>query len=301
MSRLLSLRSVGLLSVTAALFLSAISCSPSAEDGDEIVRVGRQNNSGTYVYFREAILGKDREFKLGSLDQSGSKDVVSLIERTPNAIGYSGMAYASAGVKMLKVSKKKGEAGAPPVAENVQNGSYPIARPLFLFTSKTPEGPVKAYIDWILSDEGQKIVAEIGYIPVKSSGPAVSTPGEEKVAINVTGSDTMVNLAQAWAQAYTAKHPNVSIQVAGGGSGVGIAGLIDGTVDIANASRQMKPAEIARATQKNEVAPTEFIVGKDALAVYVHKSCSLDSISLEELAEIYGEDGTIEKWSQLTK
>ena len=132
---------------------------------DEIVRVSRQNNSGTYAYFREAILGKTREFKLGSIDQSGSKDVVTLVSRTPCAIGYSGMAYVMAGVRALKVSKKKGEAAIAPTLETALDGTYPIARPLYLYTRGVPTGPVKDFIDWTLSEAGQQIVKEIGYVP----------------------------------------------------------------------------------------------------------------------------------------
>jgi phosphate transport system substrate-binding protein len=72
--------------------------------GYPIIRVGRQNNSGTYAYFRQVVLGPGREFKLGSIDQSGSKDVVALVSRTPCAIGYSGVAYATTEVKALKVA-----------------------------------------------------------------------------------------------------------------------------------------------------------------------------------------------------
>ena len=283
--------------IYALLSLVFVSCSPGGASSDKIVRVSRQNNSGTYVYFREAVLGKSREYKLGSIDQSGSKDVVSLVSKTPLAIGYSGMAYATPEVKMLKISRKKGEPGVEPTVANAQDGSYPIARPLIIYTSGEPTGPIKAYIDWIMSEEGQKIVAEIGYVPVKATGSSAGS--DEAAAIRVTGSDTMVNLSQAWAENYSKKHPNVSVQVAGGGSGVGIAGLIDGTVQMANASRSMKPIELAKAKQKNGVAPKEFIVGKDALAVYVHKDRPIDEISIEELAEIYGDGGTIENWSQL--
>lgn len=132
----------------------------------EIIRVSRQNNSGTYVYFREAVLGREREFKLGSIDQSGSKDVVTLVSRTPCAIGYSGMAYHIPEVKQVKVAKKKGEAGVAPTLETAVNGSYPIARPLFLYTRVAPEGALKEFVDWTLGPEGQKIVQDIGYVPV---------------------------------------------------------------------------------------------------------------------------------------
>jgi phosphate transport system substrate-binding protein len=132
----------------------------------EIIRVSRQNNSGTYVYFREAVLGREREFKLGSIDQSGSKDVVTLVSRTPCAIGYSGMAYHIPEVKQVKVAKKKGEAGVAPTLETAVSGSYPIARPLYLYTRAAPEGALKEFVDWTLGPEGQKIVQDIGYVPV---------------------------------------------------------------------------------------------------------------------------------------
>jgi phosphate transport system substrate-binding protein len=140
-------------------------------DSGKIVRVSRQNNSGTYVYFREAVVGEMRDFKLGSIDQNGSKDVVTLVGKTACAIGYSGMAYATPEVKMLKIAKKKGDQPVAPTSENAANGSYPIARPLFLYTKGEPEGAVKEFIDWVLAADGQKIVAEVGYVPNSSEAP----------------------------------------------------------------------------------------------------------------------------------
>ena len=133
---------------------------------DEIIRVSRQSNSGTYVYFREAILGKTGDFKLGSRDLHGSKDVVELVTNTPCAIGYSGMGYATDHVKMLKVSKKIGGSSAGPNVENTLNGSYPIARPLYIYSLGEPSGESKKYLDWILSQTGQTIVSKNGYVPV---------------------------------------------------------------------------------------------------------------------------------------
>ncbi|MBN2293859.1 MAG: phosphate ABC transporter substrate-binding protein [Pirellulales bacterium] len=131
----------------------------------EITRVSRQNNSGTYAYFREAVLGKNRDYKLGSIDQSGSKDVVALVSKTPGAIGYSGMGYATPEVKMLKISKKKGEPGTAPTMENAIKGAYPITRPLHIYTLGEPEGVVAEYLEWINSEEGQAVVSELGYVP----------------------------------------------------------------------------------------------------------------------------------------
>jgi phosphate transport system substrate-binding protein len=148
---------------------SQLGAKNAALAADEIVRVSRQNNSGTFYYFRETVVGKGREFKLGSIDQNGSKDVVSLVSRTPCAIGYSGMAYATPEVKMLKIAPAKGEEAVAPTKENAINGSYPLSRPLFLYTNGEPQGVVKDYIDWILSEEGQRIVEEIGYVPISPS------------------------------------------------------------------------------------------------------------------------------------
>jgi phosphate transport system substrate-binding protein len=132
----------------------------------EITRVSRQNNSGTYAYFREAVLGKNREYELGSVDMSGSKDVVALVARTPSAIGYSGMGYATNEVKMLKIAVKKGEPSVAPTVENAKSGAYPITRPLYIYTAGEPTGLVKEYLDWMLSPEGQAVVRKLGYIPV---------------------------------------------------------------------------------------------------------------------------------------
>ncbi|MGD0654888.1 MAG: phosphate ABC transporter substrate-binding protein [Thermoguttaceae bacterium] len=133
---------------------------------DKITWLNRQNSSGTYVYFRETILGDKRDYNMGSLNQNGSKDVISMIAHTPGAIGYSGMGYATNEVKMLKVSHKKGEPGVAPSVENVHNNTYPITRPLQIYTLGEPKGAVKAYLDWIKSAEGQQVVLDKGYVPV---------------------------------------------------------------------------------------------------------------------------------------
>jgi phosphate transport system substrate-binding protein len=132
---------------------------------DTIVRVSRQSSSGTYEFFREHALG-NKDFRLGSRDLNGSKEVVELVGSTLTAIGYSGMGYATPGVKMLKVAKAKGEAFVSPAVAAVHDKSYPLARSLLVYTLGEPQGAVKAYVDWILSDAGQKIVEQSGYVPV---------------------------------------------------------------------------------------------------------------------------------------
>jgi phosphate transport system substrate-binding protein len=137
---------------------------PGATD-DEIVRVSRQSSSGTYEFFREHVLAK-KDFKLGSRDMNGSKEVVELVANTKTAIGYSGMGYATPGVKMLKLSPKAGEPAVAPNVENTLNKTYPLARSLMMYTLGEPDGEVRHYIDWILSPAGQRIVEENGYVPL---------------------------------------------------------------------------------------------------------------------------------------
>ena len=128
-----------------------------------------------------------------------------------------------------------------------------------------------------------------------------SNDSKKKVSstIQIKGSDTIVNLAQAWAEEYKAVDPSVNIEVSGGGSGVGIAALERGTIDIATASRNMKPQEAELVRKNTGKEPVEFIVGYDALAVFVHKDNPMNEISIAQLSKIFIEGTTTTKWSQL--
>lgn len=156
-------------------------------DSDEIIRVSRQNNSGTYQYFREAVLA-GQEYRSGTVAVSGSKDLVAMISRTPCAIGYSGMGYHTAEAKWLKIARKKGEPGVEPSVDAVQHETYPISRPLFMYTRGEPTGEVKVFLDWVRSEEGQKVVVDQGYVPLHTAATGQAEPaktpeksaGEEK-------------------------------------------------------------------------------------------------------------------------
>ncbi len=133
--------------------------------GDEIIRVSRQNNSGTYECLRELVLKK--EYKLGSRDMNGSKEVVDLVAKTPCAIGYSGLAYATPDVKMPCIKKDDASTCVEPTVASATDGTYPISRALLMYTRGTPKGAVKEYLDWIQSDKGQCIIADKGYAPAR--------------------------------------------------------------------------------------------------------------------------------------
>ncbi len=142
---------------------------PSGQD--EIVRASRQNNSGTYHYFREAVVGKKNDFKQGSRDMNGSKEVVDLVGTTPSAIGFSGIGYHTSKVKVVKVSKKTGEPGVEPTIKTTLDKTYPIARPMFMYVPPSAKPEAEKYIAWIVSEPGQKIVIKEGYVPLEAFAP----------------------------------------------------------------------------------------------------------------------------------
>jgi phosphate transport system substrate-binding protein len=133
----------------------------------QIVVVSRQNNSGTYAYFKSAVLGKKGKFRQGTLDMHGSKDVVDLVEKTPCAIGYSGLAYATDHVKLACIATSDPTQCVSPSPATASDSSYPIARPLFMYTNGEPKDHVKTYLDWVMSDVGQCIIQAKGYAPLR--------------------------------------------------------------------------------------------------------------------------------------
>lgn len=137
------------------------------------------------------------------------------------------------------------------------------------------------------------------FLSITSCGPASSTEtasDSSAAYIENKGSDTIVNLALAWAERYQVDHPNVRISVTGGGSGTGIASLVNGTVDIANASRQIKSEEIDQA-KSNGVDPVEHIIARDAIAVIVNPENPVNELTLKQISDMYS--GKISNWSEV--
>lgn len=137
---------------------------PGCKD-NRIIRVSRQSNSGTYQYFREAILGKKRDLKLGSMDLNGSREAIDLVEHTPCAIGYSGMGYLNKHIKALCISKTKDGECIQPTLETAITKAYPISRELYMYTAGTPSQEVLTYMEWTQSEQARKITIKAGYVP----------------------------------------------------------------------------------------------------------------------------------------
>ncbi len=130
----------------------------------EIRLYGRENSSGTYAYFKDEVVKDDYAASCQTLP--GTAAVVNAVKKDKNGIGYGGAAYA-AGVKHCKVKKDAGSEAYFPTADNIAKNQYPITRYLYMYLRNRPTGELKKYIDWILSSDGQKIITEVGYFPVK--------------------------------------------------------------------------------------------------------------------------------------
>lgn len=137
-----------------------------------IVRLSRETNSGTHIYFLETVLRlSDKEnktlFSTDTLLLPSSEGIILEVRQNPNAIGYDGLGYVPDDLKMIAIAEEDGGAYVLPSIPTVNDKSYPIARDLYMYTDGEPTGVVAEYLAWILSDEAQEIVAELGFVPVE--------------------------------------------------------------------------------------------------------------------------------------
>jgi phosphate transport system substrate-binding protein len=132
-----------------------------------IVLYGRENSSGTYVFFKEHVL-KNGDFAERYQAMSGTAAVINAVTKDPNGIGYGGIGYAT-DVKTISISKDANSQAVEPNMENALSGSYPLSRQLFWYTAGAPAGAMKDLFDWVLGPEGQRLVTEVGYYPLKGS------------------------------------------------------------------------------------------------------------------------------------
>jgi phosphate transport system substrate-binding protein len=136
-----------------------------------IVRLSRETNSGTHVYFLEVVLRLGQSdnktlFAQNTLLLPSSEGIIHEVRQNPNAIGYDGLGYVPHDLKVLAVADVNSSVYVRPSIETVNTGTYPIARDLYIYTAGQPTGVVKEYLDWLFSEEAQTIVADLGFVPV---------------------------------------------------------------------------------------------------------------------------------------
>jgi phosphate transport system substrate-binding protein len=131
----------------------------------KIIPYSRENSSGTYVFFKEHVL-QNADYTPRAQAMPGTAAVVNAVVKEKFGIGYGGAAYAK-GIKVLKIKKDAAAAAIAPADKTIQDGSYPLSRPLFFYVRAKPSAEISAFTDWVLSAEGQGIVTKVGYFPIK--------------------------------------------------------------------------------------------------------------------------------------
>ncbi len=129
-----------------------------------IVLYGRENNSGTYGYFKEHVL-ENKDFAVATQTLAGTSAVANAVKADTFGIGYGGIAYLE-GIRALKVKKNEASPAVAPSLQTAQSGEYPISRFLYFYTTGSPTGPIKTFVDWVSGPDGQRVIGDVGYYPL---------------------------------------------------------------------------------------------------------------------------------------
>jgi phosphate transport system substrate-binding protein len=258
-----------------------------------IAVISREEGSGTRAAFEEMVMGDEAVITDDAIFQDSNGKVRTAVSTTPDAIGFLSFGYLDESVKALEVD------GVAPTPENAANGTYPVVRPLNLITHGAPSDLAQAWLDFIMSAEGQAIVEEQGYIAV-SGAPEAEAPAEEAEELpadlsgqlSVAGSTTVQPLAEKLAAVFSEMNPDVKIDVAGGGSSAGVKAAGDGTADIGAASREVKDSEL-------ETYPDLkiFVIARDGIAIVAHPDVEISGLTKDQVRDIFA--GTITNWSEV--
>jgi len=150
---------------------------------ERIILYSRENNSGTYVYFKEHVL-ENADYYPTAQTLPGTAAVINAVAKDPRGIGYGGIAYGK-GIKHLRVKKDANSAAVEPTMENVLAARYPISRFLYWYLVGQPAGELKTFVEWVVSKEGQQVVQNVGYYPLSETdrmASAAKLGGKEKKA-----------------------------------------------------------------------------------------------------------------------
>ncbi|MDD4571034.1 MAG: substrate-binding domain-containing protein [Clostridia bacterium] len=264
----------------------------STFDTSKIISVvSREDGSGTRGAFIELLGIEEKDADGNKKDNTTKEAVIAMrtdimmtnIANDPYAIGYASLGSLNDTVKALAVD------GVEANAENIKNGNYKIARPFNIATKGEPAGLAKDFIGFILSKEGQEVVAE-SYIKIDDNAePYSGTKPEGKIV--VAGSSSVTPVMEKLKEAYLAINPNAQIEVQQSDSSTGMSSAMEGICDIGMASRELKDSE------KAELTATA--IAMDGIAIIVNPVNSISDITAEAAKEVFV--GNITTWSELVK
>jgi phosphate transport system substrate-binding protein len=277
-----------IISMIAILTLSIIWCSGCVQQDqtkEAIVLIGRDSTSGTRDFFWTFVMEK-ANFSASLLEKNSNGAVQQTVTQTPGAIGYVGLGYVDSTVKALKINN---------ISANVQNvlaGTYPISRDLYMFTKGNATGPIEEFILYIQSTEGQAIVTQEGFVPLQNTTKYNTSTQILSGTLTISGSTTVLPIADKAATAFKTLYPELTITVTGGGSGAGISAVSQGTAEIGMSSRDLQTSEQGKGLVKH-------VIGKDGIAIIVNpQNTYIEGLTLSQLKSIYL--GEITNWKDLS-
>jgi phosphate transport system substrate-binding protein len=258
----------------------------------EIAVYTRDSSSGTYGFVQGFVLD-DEEYLQGAQKTASNKAIAEAVAQDETGIGYCGLAFLNDDIKGVAVSADGADAVAPNF-ETAKTGDYPVVRDLNMYTVGELSDLAQTFLDYGMSQDGQKAVKEVGYIPVGDTGEET---GSLSGTLQVNGSTTVTPVAQAWAETFNNENPDAEVIIQGTGSGDGIAALINDQTEIAMASRKMKDKEREQVADAHGEEPTEWVIGRDGVAFIVHPNNSVEELTMEELKGIF--TGQITNWNEV--
>ena len=208
--------------------------------------------------------------------------MLSTVAEDVNAIGYISLGSLNDTVTAVKID------GAEASAEAIEDGSYKVVRPFNIVTTAEVSDAAADFISYIMSTEGQAVVADNGYIPVKDTEAYAATDAEGKVV--VAGSSSVTPVMEKLAESYQAVNDKVTIEVQQSDSTTGIQSAIDGLCDIGMASRELKDSEL-------EAGLTPTVIAQDGIAIIVNNDSGITELTSEQVKDIY--TGNITTWEEL--
>lgn len=256
---------------------------------NEIVVVSREEGSGTRAAFVELTGVEEKDEQGNTVDRTyeeaivynGTNQVLTAVAENEYAIGYVSIGSLYETVRALKID------GVEPTTENIKNGSYKIARPFNIATKGYLTELTEDFIDFIMSKEGQEIISH-SFIAIDDNAlPYAGSKPSGKIII--AGSTSVTPIMEKLREAYLKINPNTEIEIHSIGSSAGIQAVMNGTADIAMASRDLKDNE------KAELNPITIAI--DGIAVINNPGNTIDNLSLEDLRKIF--IGEIRKWSDI--
>lgn len=292
MKKILSLGLAALMTVFALAGCGADNGTDSNNGGTDAISVlTREEGSGTRGAFIELLGieeknadGKKVDKTIDTAETTNSTSVmITTVQGNKAAIGYISLgSLDKSKVKALKVD------GAEAATDNVKSGEYKVSRPFNIATKGDATGAASDFIRFILSADGQAVVEKNGYISEGNTG-AYKASGQ-KGKITIGGSSSVTPVMEKLKEAYVKLNPNVTVDVQQNDSSSGMKGAIDGIYDIGMASRDVKDSE-------KEAGLNSIKIALDGIAVIVNKDNALDSITTDQIKNIY--TGSLTKWSEI--